>query len=206
MTWRPRFSLRTLAIFLLLVTSGMGLWWRWEAWYLKHSLAFDADPQAANFSSDGARVHVELQAPNGYRTLTLDTWTGRAMASVGKESPAAKDGPGPTDSAESGPVRWLMRVAYSNGHTTITILDGPAFGGPRRPRPLAELKMSCVALSAHMSADSRHLLVLRHDGIDIYRRRRPEWWWGVFYLWEFWLTVAFAGLFVWSVWRDRKEI
>ena len=33
MRWRPRFSLRTLVVFLLLVTSGFGLWWHWEAWY-----------------------------------------------------------------------------------------------------------------------------------------------------------------------------
>jgi len=46
--------------------------------------------------------------------------------------------------------------------------------------------------------------VLERDGISIWRRRRPEWWWGVFWLWEFWLTVAFAGLFVWSVVRDRR--
>ena len=40
----------------------------------------------------------------------------------------------------------------------------------------------------------------------IWRKRRPEWWWGVFYLWEFWLTVAFAGLFVWSVVSDRRVL
>ena len=38
------------------------------------------------------------------------------------------------------------------------------------------------------------------------RRRRPEWWWGIFWLWEFWLTVVFAGLFVWSVVRDRRAL
>jgi len=40
----------------------------------------------------------------------------------------------------------------------------------------------------------------------LWLRRRPEWWWGVFYLWEFWLTVAFAGVFVWSVVRDRRSL
>jgi len=41
--------------------------------------------------------------------------------------------------------------------------------------------------------------------MSVYRRRRPEWWWGVFWLWEFWLTVAFAALLVWSILRDRKH-
>jgi len=33
-----------------------------------------------------------------------------------------------------------------------------------------------------------------------------SWWWGVFWLWEFWLTAVFAGVFVWSVWRDRRTL
>ena len=47
-------------------------------------------------------------------------------------------------------------------------------------------------------------------GVDgaarVWKRRRPEWWWGVFWLWEFWLTAVFAGLFVWSVVRDRRAL
>ncbi len=44
------------------------------------------------------------------------------------------------------------------------------------------------------------------EGLVIFRRRRPERWWGVFYLWEFWLTAAFAALFVWSVVGDRRAL
>jgi len=53
-------------------------------------------------------------------------------------------------------------------------------------------------------------LLFVNDGADrtlrLYRRRRPEWWWGVAWLWEFWLTVALAAAFVWSVLRDRKAL
>jgi len=38
----------------------------------------------------------------------------------------------------------------------------------------------------------------------IWGLRRPETWWGVFWLWEFWLTVFFAALLLWSLYRDRK--
>ena len=41
------------------------------------------------------------------------------------------------------------------------------------------------------------------DTLVLVRRLR---WWGVFYLWEFWLTVVFAGVFVWSVVRDRRVL
>ena len=40
----------------------------------------------------------------------------------------------------------------------------------------------------------------------IWQRRRPEYWWGVAWLPEFWLTALFAGALVWSVWRDWKRI
>ncbi len=55
--------------------------------------------------------------------------------------------------------------------------------------------------------DEGDLLLACHETrAAIYRRRRPEQWWGVFYLWELWLTAAFAGLFVWSVVRDRRSL
>jgi len=66
----------------------------------------------------------------------------------------------------------------------------------------------CVA----MAPDGDRLLMMGRFGEDggttgfLYRRRRPEWWWGVFYLSEFWLTAVFAGVFVWSVWRDRRRL
>jgi len=56
--------------------------------------------------------------------------------------------------------------------------------------------------SCEMSADRK--LKLAEGGI--WRHRRPEYWWGLAWLPEFWLTVLFAGAFVWSVWRDRRVL
>ena len=51
----PRFSLRTLAIFLLLVTSGMGLWWHWGPWVKVRELTgHKAAFYHASFSPDGS--------------------------------------------------------------------------------------------------------------------------------------------------------
>jgi len=55
------------------------------------------------------------------------------------------------------------------------------------------------------SPDDRRLLV-RGASALVWLRRRPEYWWGVAWLAEFWLTVVFAGAFVWSVWRDRRTL
>lgn len=37
-----------------------------------------------------------------------------------------------------------------------------------------------------------------------YIRRRPEQWWGIAWLPEFWLALVFASALVWSLWRDRR--
>jgi hypothetical protein len=39
-----------------------------------------------------------------------------------------------------------------------------------------------------------------------WHRRRPEYWWGLAWLPEFWLALIFGGAFAWSVRRDRKEL
>ena len=40
----------------------------------------------------------------------------------------------------------------------------------------------------------------------VWRRVRPEWWWGVFWLPQFWFTVLFATGFIWSLRRDYKRL
>jgi hypothetical protein len=40
----------------------------------------------------------------------------------------------------------------------------------------------------------------------LYSRRRPEYWWGVAWLPECWLTLLFGAGFLWCVWRDRKTL
>jgi len=60
--------------------------------------------------------------------------------------------------------------------------------------------------SLAFSRDGLMLASASDDGtVRIYRSRRPEWWWGVFWLWEFWLTATFAAIFVWSVIRDCRR-
>jgi len=55
----PRFSLRTLVMFLLLVTAGVGLWWYWQPWYLEHRL--EQSVTAARFSHDGSMLAAASQ-------------------------------------------------------------------------------------------------------------------------------------------------
>lgn len=49
-------------------------------------------------------------------------------------------------------------------------------------------------------------LVNYPDKRQVWSRRRPEAWWGIAWLPEFWLSVVFAGLLVWSIRRDRRDL
>ena len=45
----------------------------------------------------------------------------------------------------------------------------------------------------------------RYEGdITLWRRHRPEWWWGIFYMLEFWFSAGFAVALVWSLLADRR--
>lgn len=39
--------------------------------------------------------------------------------------------------------------------------------------------------------------------VQLWERRRPEAWWGIAWIWEFWLMVGLGVALVWSVKRDR---
>lgn len=114
-------------------------------------------------------------------------------------------------------VAFLRQFSHSPDGTRVVVpgmrLSGPphlvyvldaASGGT-----LATLETSPHGWvsSAVFSPDGRAILV-KGQGQDslIFRRRRPEWLWGVFWLKEFWATAILSLLLVWSLWRDRKII
>ncbi len=166
MTWRPRYSLRTLAIFTLLATSGVGLWLHWEPWVIEKE-----------FDPDNAKDWCRDVSPNGTTVMSI----GGRDDSLVRVCENRRNG------------RVLAGFKFPKGHE---VLDSTF--SPDGSRIMAE---SVVYAPSHHSIRE----VVRRD-TRIYRRRRPEWWWGIFWLWEFWLTVAFAGLFVWSVVRDRRAL
>jgi len=153
----PRFSLRTLVVFLLLVTSGMGLWWRWEPWYV-----------CQERDILGNVGHGSTRNAGGDCTVSADG--SRAIESADRQ---------------------------------IIVLDASR----TPPEPIATVDCGWGPLFAGISADGAEIQATSIDMREyVYRRRRPERWWGVFWLWEFWLTAAFAGLFIWSVIADRRRL
>jgi WD40 repeat protein len=69
---------------------------------------------------------------------------------------------------------------------------------------LAVLKLEESVTCASFSPDGRSLAVSGHLGtVKVYRRYRPEWWWGVFCMLEFWFSAVFAAALVWSLIADK---
>ncbi len=183
---RPRFSLRTLAIFTLLATSGFGLWWHWEPWSCE-----------ANLEIEGALISVEF-LPGDQSIRLRYGWVQITMPGLplynGQTAELVPSRPGDAQLHEKTSVHRMPNgEAMSSTNWTTRELGV-------RENPFAASTMArCV------SADGRWSVLCESGTVRLFRRR-PEWWWGVFWLWEFWLTVGFAGLLGWSVYRDRKAL
>jgi len=235
MALRPRFSLRTLVVFTLLVTAGMGLWWRRDAWILFASLGVRAKSSSGPgsgiyrvvFTGDGERVAVLSREKGGRRWYR--EWhpsTGRCV--VEYQLPPA--GPNPRVVL---PFSWDVFVRDGTrppqGDRVLAACErwhDPEEGNvtelPQGPRIKDSVTKQTLFVfyeeydwaDNQFSPDGERVLIARNIGrggqsavpVYVYRRRRPEWWWGVFYLWEFWLTAALGALFIWSVWRDRRAL
>lgn len=61
-------------------------------------------------------------------------------------------------------------------------------------------------VEARLSRNGDRAMSWDESCASVWSRRRPEYWWGIAWLPEFWLTVLFAGALGWSVWRDRKQV
>ena len=214
MTWRPRYSWRTLIVFVLLVTAGMGLWWHWEpAWVVRDQfkLASDDSFSRLKFLMDGDRfIGRELllvgnngEAPQDISTAKLITPERLHYITCG-ESTARITSRSPDGAREVKAGYWWLDPPPNLAYVEIRDDDTSDYVDA----PLAVLTHDRRVWSfAGFSRDGEHVLAGTRDGdLWTWRRRRPEWWWGVFWLWEFWLTVVFAALLVWSVWRDRRTL
>ena len=262
----PRFSLRTLVVFLLLVTSGMGLWWYSRAWTTVAELRkHDGPVRCARFSHDGSRIATAgddstarvWDARSGKCILILRGHSGALRCSAwdpgdARVAAGGDDGTVRIWSADDGKLLFLLKghgspvegMEFDYLHTLFTedgkeqrkwkLPDGTSKVVRLRPidspymlvlRPAGQYIGSDgrvmlpddhgwhvmsgsegKALMADHSAYGRAVVVACDDGVTRVLRRRLERWWGIFWLWEFWLTAALAGLFVWSVVRDRRSL
>ena len=87
----PRYSLRTLAIFLCLATCAWGLWWHWEAWYCERifEIANVVAIDGVTFTEEGDCILIDAGKPRkSYRPtlkkeiLKYDVETGKLITAA----------------------------------------------------------------------------------------------------------------------------
>jgi len=191
----PRFSLRTLVVFLLLVTSAMGVSLRLNPWRRAYTL--DGVQVIGGYGGD---CIVTTDSPYTGRRLKWDAKTGEARGELRSD-----------EVLRGCPGSWPggRQVAKREGCIYV-----------QSPRAAREYPLSDVPESAYTGIygsqgdpvvcvsiqPSKGEVIPTRRRVEAWRLRRPEWWWGVFYLWEFWVTAIFAALLVWSVVKDRGRL
>jgi len=101
------------------------------------------------------------------------------------------------------------RTALLSDGISAFVIDGRT--GERLTRQLMPSFVSVGSsvvrpVASAYSSDGNQLALAStsYGEVYLFRRRRPEHWWGVAWLPEFWLTLVLGVGLVWSVWRDRR--
>jgi len=177
-----RFSLRSIVVLLLFATSATGLCFRSSPW--QRSFVVKGRPFCILTERDCLVTHD----PDGQGHLLWNAGTGKSLGSY------------ITDGHDS----W-SRMAESSEGTELTRRAGPVrvrSGSTLREYVLAD--RDCAGI---VSEDGRRIALEMDSGnSELWRLRRPEAWWGIFRLWEFWLTVFFAAALAWSLIADRRRL
>jgi len=156
---------------------------------------------SADFSPDGRRLAT---AGSDGRVTVWDAATGSRLAWL---------------SADLGPMHavqyafpepfWRGPVGGASAFERFEHVDSRAYRLVL-PETLADMRLLDNAVcihSARFSADGRRIVAARPDGTAVvWRRERPEWWWGVCFLWEFWVAAALCGAFFQSLISDHRRL
>ncbi len=220
MTRFPRFSLRTLALFPPLLTCAIGLLLRWPAWTLEARTQLQPFVVSAGFSANGQDVIIrrwEFDAGSNVSGGEETVWSIDGSKEVQSRTLPAASAPmdkGLPDISPDGTRTLEIPIGPSRGYDPYVLAHNDGSKGQAvivdarsRHWLVCLLAEESDVVSARFSPDGEKIVTATTVGdIRVFRRRRPEWLWGLAWLPEFWLTAAFAGLFVWSVVRDRRRL
>ena len=168
----PRFSLRTLVVFMLLATSGTGLWWHWSPWYL--STVLPGSPvmallDSAVFSPRGEKAC--LLHGGGYSVLDLANGNCSGLGTRGRALSAGFTPDGSLlvvgSQNYAGELRTdILEVASIPGISRHREMDG--FGGELSLLPGGEAMLG-------FTADGAEIRSLRPGGRAVTLRGSGPW-------------------------------
>jgi len=185
---RARFSLRTLVIFMLLVTSTLGLWRQWRPWRSGPPPADEAYEEITSCHSRRLEAFVRSADALAYQGLGgRMRWVFLASAD---EVSAFVEG---IELVPQPPCACVhveaMRFRRGREEIVITFCDHSIVAYCLTPGGPVELTF---AMPEELWRKIRRI-----------PRGRP---WGALRRWGFWLTVIFGGLLAWSIVSDRRSL
>jgi len=148
-------------------------------------------------------IHISLRGERifwgGERTLGFNLFSGKKL--FDKNLPSRHIECSPDGS------RLLLKYGYCPPNTWSTyvsfeylLLDAST------GKTLAEFPSSFRAkFLSNDEIEREPSLIAESPRIELWHRRRPEWWYGIAYLPESWLTLLFALALLWSLRRDWQQ-
>ena len=152
------------------------------------------------FKGHASAVYSASFTPDGKRIVTAGGYDRTARvwdSSNGKELAVLKGSASQVNSVSFSPHG--ERLVTASGDGTARVWDSS------RGKELALLRGHTFEVwQASFSPDGKSIVTASDDGTArIWRRTHPEWWWGIFYMLEFWFSAVFAAALVWSLLADK---
>ena len=183
---RFRFSLRSLILLVAIAGSGYGLWIKWEPWTFSYEAKRGyGEDWLAIFSNDGRYLIVTDMNASG--NFVFDAETGRFK---GKN------------------VGGSGKSIFTCGsrHLEYPVGDVVKIRDRLSKEVIYRILPHHSPIYTSFSPDCHRIAVTCAKSVVVYRRRRPEYWWGVAWLPEFWLTLVLTTALLWSLRQNRLNL
>ena len=167
--------------------------WNWPDSRMLHSFPSEGMLRAMAFSADGKIVTISDKSFSVW-----DLKSNRPKMTINGDFHKTTLLSIPTD---------FCRAIIASNDTTVQIRD-LGTGAVLNTLGVSTLPRSRGYHNcASATANGQFIATASEDHrVTVWSRRRPEYWWGLAWLPEFWLTLVVSAAFAWSAWRERTAI
>ncbi len=187
----PRFSLRTLMVFMGLVSAGYALWGSWRPWHKSIRLDIPPPPILTGDPVEGpsTSLHpkcgssvVDVQFGHDYKTLIAYVADWESVFYVGSYRACT----------------WITDSTRLIGNKHVPVPEGFLLQANhiRQWRSSPDRKYRIRSFYSNWSP----LLI----GVEYQRQRHPDVWYGILWLPQLYAVALFALLLAWSAWKDIR--